>query len=425
MRSVLIILLVSLVSCSTSYRYVDHKPSKSLVREKTVGTQKPIIEIDDRKRYHSAYSTGNSYYDARNKILDSDIKGALDLLLENLESLEYQHRAALWIFLCYCKMQELENADQFLKQYVIPLSIDPEDKSAISVILKYYLGLITDEEVITAMKRWDDLDNCAAYYYYGAYKKYYEGDYVSGNEYISKSLRTNISEYSEFKFSEVEVKGFTSRNPGQYIDFPISDPTAEEAGFDLSAIAAINEDRIEDMDIGDIETMLGLSQPVESETFLGNVPQGLTEEQYAVPSAIDDSWEVYNEEQLIEVLEEEALAMTYNRINDDQEFMIETDLPLVLYPDTASIESYMLKYDTYLEDIEFYESEYGLDAPLVTVNLSKGDFITGAIIPCQAYNIIMHQYEDDINIVFTLLFAVQEDRRVELRMQFFRMMPGN
>ena len=162
----LLIASLLLGGCFTPYRTgTPQKPEGDFIRvpreDKEPDASKPF---KDKNRYHSVYHTDNPYYDARNLILDGDLKKALELLTVDTHSLDYPNRAAMWAFITMCKLNQREEAMQFLKEFVVPISLDPGDTGVISTMLMYYLGSLKDNDLYMRIKNWDELDHCPAYY---------------------------------------------------------------------------------------------------------------------------------------------------------------------------------------------------------------------------------------------------------------------
>ena len=121
-----------------------------------------------------------------------------------------------------CRMSKKDDALDFIKHFSEDYTRDVTDYEAIPNIIRYYNGELSEQQLTNMMTKWDNIEKCSAYYYYGAYKKYFEQDYVIGNEYFARVVRTKIIDYSEYKFAENEIYGFTYRDPCQYKDFPTS-----------------------------------------------------------------------------------------------------------------------------------------------------------------------------------------------------------
>ncbi|MHC4944506.1 MAG: hypothetical protein ACYTG7_15930 [Planctomycetota bacterium] len=408
------------MGCTTSYRSSKFiKQPDTFIRKEPKAEAAPTPDFKDVDRYHSAYKTDNPYYDGRNMILDGDIYGAVDVLSKDIHSLDYPSRASLWVFISKCRLDQRREALEFLKEFVIPLQISPEDQGVIPTMLMYYLGDLKEETVLKRMSIWDNLDRCPAYYYFGAHKKYYEGDFVTGNDYIARCLRTNMDDYSEFKFAETEVRGFTSRNPGQYTDFPISQLSAEGAGFSLPNF----EDTIpRDLDEAQLEHLEGYLDALPDEfgsRIMEQIPTEVGEDQYLVPSVVDETWEVVDEEELMQILQDETSAMVDYMMEDKDYFTISNASEIHFIPSGGTYETYAITYDEFLENSVEYEDDFDLDYSQVALYLKSGDMLAGVRVPCETYDFYHDLYGQNVVITINALFTVREDRRVEMVTHFF------
>lgn len=427
MRSFYLIIAISALitfqACSSPYRV--SKPSSdqnNFLNARKDAPVSPKTEFDEKNRYHSAYTTENPYYDGRNKILDGDIQGAVDILTDDIHSLDYPSRAALWVFISKCKLEKKEEAVSFLNNFVIPIKLDPDNQGVISTMLMYYMGDISEKEVLSRMKAWDDLDNCASYYYYGAYKNYYEGDFVTGNDYIARSLRTGINEYSEYKFAETEIRGFTSRNPSQYKDFPISPALAENAGFDVEISEEYIPLEMDDVQLAQVEEYLdgfpGQLRNPPKDVLLKEVGP----DEYLVPSIDNiDSWEIVTHEELLFLLREEAVSMVDYMMGEKGYFEHQLEPEIHLIPTSNAFQTYSTTVKEFLSNPDEYVEEYGIDYSKVTLFLKEGDFIAGLKVNCDSYDSFYDSYGQEVTITINMLFSVREDRSVELVNHFFEL----
>jgi len=384
-------------ACSSYYGYNRAEDRMEAIYTKSFINKENNLNSDIDK-YHSAYKTGNSYYDGRNLILDGDLVEAVKVLSKNLDALDYPSRAALWIFLCKCRISDKKEAIEFLNDYVRKVEIDHEDESVISAFLLYYLGRYNDEVVLRKMDQWDELDNCAAYYYYGAYKKYYDGDLINGNLYIAKSMRTNISDYSEFKFSEKEIRGFTARSSGQYKYLPRSEEAMTSHDLEQPIVDCI----IKDSSLYGNTLVSGEHQNSSTvEVARGTFPSNLMEGQYAVPRIDGESWEVVGQEELLQILLEETESLIDFIMDGKEYFTLFEDPEFQYIPASRSNEKYVIKFEDYLKEKELYSTEYGLEYNMIVPYLRKGDYISGLKMECNIYDSMYKQYGNTVFVTLT------------------------
>jgi len=404
-----ILILITLLSCYSNFRSSESRNKKDYFYNKTIVSEEKGGEnnFNNRLRYHSVYKTGNNYYDGRNKILDGDVDGALGLLEKDINNLEYPGRAILWVFLLKCKKNKKEDARIFLYENFENLSILRNENSVIYCFIKYYLNQITEKYILSKMDIWDDLDNCSAYYYYGMYKKYFEEDYVTGNQYLKKVLNTNLTEYSEYKLAEVEVKGFTSRNPGQYYDFPIHKKSINDVEVSGSSMES-NIFRSEENNNKNyiIDDMNHLSS---DEDF-----REINEDEYLIPTIDRSSWEIVDRAELLEILKEEAVNSLEYMMTDDNYIIINDNYEIQYIPDTLNYESFVFSKNDYHEQKDYYKNYYNLSDSEINLYLNSGDFISGVKVQCDMYDSVYKKYGNKVLVVILMYFSIKEDKRVEL-----------
>jgi hypothetical protein len=373
--------------------------------------------------YHSAYHTENPYLDGRNLILDGRLQEAIDTLTQAIYSLDHPNRAAMWVFICKCRLGDTEGAAKFLMEFVIPLKQNPLEERAVAILMRYYLGGMTDRDLMKRFASWDDLDNCAAYYYYGAYKKYFEKDYVTGNDFIARCVRTKIFDYSEYKFAETELKGYTLRDVGQYKDFPIVQAPHSEAGFlepimdeDLFPIEgeqSLDEGYVPEYADPFPDTGIALKGD-QSKPPLNIVPSNVGEDQFVIPSLDHSGWEVVDERQLLASFKEEAIAIIDNLMVETPYFYLDSEDNIQFYPLTSNFLTYAVSFEDFMENFKHFEERYKVEYSIVSLYLSKGDYLAGVKLPCRTYNFLTDLYGDDLFVTVNLLFSVNDDRTVEM-----------
>ncbi len=463
-------------SCSSSSSYDrEIRPVKTLIRP---SQEPPGIQDEfpgEIKRFHSAYHTENPYYDGRNMILDCNYQGAVDLLTKDIDALDYPNRAALWVFICKCKMGDKDGADKFIEQYVIDHKLDPGDNGVIASTIQYYLGVMPAWEIARRMVGWDDLDNCKAYYYYGAYQKYYENDPVAGYDYMARAMRTKMYEHSECKFAEKEIRGFTVRNTGNYKDFPVVESPYQEVGFltplgpdgrpvldeyeqyipsystGFNSISEI--DRMRDFfATGDLDSLKKpkardaldymndttyVGEPGESvetsglegdefyapllkkkDPRLDLLPKDVGDDQYVVPAEQGEGWEVLNQSDVLKAFREEAESIIDNLMDKSDYFYLEGMDGFQFYPRTNRFQTFSVAYREFLEKEDQFKEDFNIEINNVTLYLSEGDFVAGIKIPCRMYNEISNSFENQVFVSIVLLFTVNEDRTVDLAHRF-------
>jgi hypothetical protein len=420
-------LLAAACASSSEPRLPDGPKARgnSLIRPSEPPAPGPGVAEEKDRPYHSAYHTQNPYLDGRNLILDGYLQEAVDVLTRDIYELDYPNRAALWVFICKCRLGDPEGARQFLKEYIVPMKLDPADQRAVAVLLRYYLGGITDRDLMKRFAGWDDLDNCAAYYYYGAYKKYYKKDLVNGNDYIARALRTKMFDYSEYKFAEIEILGYTAREVGAYKDFPIAQAPHREAGF-LEPLEedVVSEEAGEMFDEGDLPPAgepFGTGTDLlleETKPSLPLIPENVGEDRYVIPSLDKSGWEVVDERQLLASFKQEAVMMIDNLLMDSPYFYLDDEETIQFYPLTRNFMTYAVAFDDYMEDSNYFEERYHVEFTTVSLYLSKGDFLAGVKLPCRTYDYLSDLYGDDVFVTVNLLFTVNEDRTVELVHKF-------
>lgn len=429
----LFILSLMVCNCTASKRSSKAQIDKNIFRRMpdVSSGNKGIVE---NERYHSAYHTENAYYDGRNRILDCDFQGAIDILTADISALDYPDRAALWVFLCKCRIGDREGAVEYINKYMEKREHNPEDQSAIPNMLLFYQGKINEEKIQKLMISWDELDNCAAYYYYGAYKKYFDQDYVLGNEYIVRALRTKIVGYSEYKFAENDIKGFTYRDPGQYKDFPVSRFGGSEPGFlePLPSDSTITSEFGEAVDTSDyilgernaiedesIDTFSDISS-MKSETAYTAVPESLGEDQFVVPSDDNKGWEVIDRNGFLKIIRKEAVTILNNLMAGSDTFMLMQNDGIRYSPITDNFQTYAVSFEDYLKNYRVFEEDYGADYSSITLHLKNGDYLSGVRVPCQSWSVLSRVFEGQVMVSFNLLFSVRDDRATELTHVFTR-----
>ena len=499
----LLAVFLLITACSLSRDVDNEKPHRDDAFHRETRTVPPLSlePFSEDRRYHSRYHTENPYYDGRNRILDGDYEGALELLEADPMSLEYPDRAALWVFLLKTRLGRKVEARKFLEAYqegtLIPVEDQPsngdessetagtseapeeprddqdkkstpEEKGAsdeetsvtkavdegsegaekesektsvdgvesgvdgvesgakveektifsdvdkseesqdelaaafdsssgsgfedvLALLIEYYLGTLDEDSLKTFMIEWDEIDNCTAYYYFGMYKKYFENDPVTGNDYLSRSYRTGMSEQSEYKLAETEIRGFTDRNPGQYVDFPMDMVTANKV---------IPEDIMGKMptDIrgGDESSALPSSpsgrKGKNRKVFpLAATPSVITDEvgteEYLVPS-LDGmgSWETVSRKSLLTIIRDEAVSYIEFRMGNKNFFTLESNRHIQYQPISGVFKTYSESYEDYISDPTMINKDYGLDEGTVSKYLKEGDFLSGILVTCRTYN---------------------------------------
>lgn len=430
----LIMLSFIIWNCTSSKRSNNAQIDKNIFRRRSDISSINKEMVNENKRYHSAYHTENAYYDSRNKILDSDYQGAIDMLTADINALDYPDRAALWVFICKCRLGDKNGAVEFINEYMAKRELNQDDNSAIPNMLRFYHGKLSEEKIKRLMIGWDELDNCAAYYYYGAYKKYFDQDYVLGNEYIVRSLRTKIVGYSEYKFAEIEIKGFTYRDPVQYKDFPASRFGGSEPGFlePLPSESTITSEFGEAADTSGFihgernvidnestDTFSDISS-MKSETVFTAVPKSLDEDQFVVPSDDNKGWEVIDRNEFLMIIRKEAVAILNNLMGGADTFMLMDNDGIRYSPITDNFQTYAVSFEDYLKNYRVFEEDYGADYSSVTLHLKNGDFLSGVRVPCKSWSVISRVFEGQVMVTFNLLFSVRDDRATELTHIFTR-----
>jgi hypothetical protein len=242
--------------------------------------------------------------------------------------------------------------------------------------------------------------------------------------------------YSEYKFAAVEVKGYVARDPGQYTDFPLSKSASDQMAMSAALMEGyagaddpkgyaegfIEEYNIEDYELNNYQentdSDFGFTgEEMEEKEYLDTIPEDLKKDQYVVPSPDGSGWEVVGIKELKDILIYEAESVMDNMRGGNDFFRMRDNEELHYLPTTRAFNTYFTRLEDYLKESDKFMDDYGIDYGTVTLYLREGDLMSGCVVPCRVYNVTFDNLQDDVLVAFNLLFAVNEDRSVELRHQ--------
>ena len=150
------------------------------------------------------------------------------------------------------------------------------------------------------------------------------------------------------------------------------------------------------------------------EPLIALVPQDVGEGKYLIPSMEQSGWEIVGKRELLATFKEEAIAIIDNLMIETPYFSLDDQNPIHFYPLTSRFNTYAISFEEYLENSKYFNEKYGMEFSIVSLYLSKGDFLSGVKIPCRIYNYFTDLYGDDVFVTMNLLFKVNDDRTVEM-----------
>jgi len=380
-----------------SIYYINNKDGLKLNSQfkKTTSAKPKVEQVSEApiKENEDVYSS------ARNYIITGDIQEAINVLtLENINTLESPEKAVLWLFLCKCKLGKKDEADVIIRDYFDSLSIQEDVKETIYSVIEFYSGIANDRSILMTSENSDPLDKCMICYYYGAYKKYYNGDLISANRYFRKALSTNMSSYSEYMFSEVEIKGYTR------IRTILEKTTATD-----DANAQITTDQ-------------GIEDLIKEKKEYINIPAELTGGEYAIPALNGAGWEICTKEEVIKSLKKEVMYVIMNLPGGNKYFKINNIRNKRYYVLDNEIEQITYDYSESMGKGDVLENEYGVTKALLDNYIGNGGFISCARIHVNVYNQLKENLEGTGIVAISCFFSVDSNRKVKLIKTIFNVL---